>query len=630
MPSLGRRVPRVVAGALAVLLAPAPLLAQPGLSAEREALAKTQPTRPEALGGSPRRDVVALRLRFYADDEHRSGAVSVPDRLQQTLESVNEVVGPALGIRFVIESVRNWSRKGTSGRLDPVLAELERLDSGRDVDWVVGLVGALPQGSSDIHDVGIARTLGQHFVMRSLSSHVERSAFQRAFPALERSNPAELHLSYQRRKEHKEIVIFLHEWAHTLGALHVTDRTRMLFPTYAPDASTLGPIDLGLLAAALEDHLAARSGGARAAAGPQAQPDLAWSSLRRFLQVTSTPEWNSADRDKLIATLEASRGAGQPPAPAVGLSQGDAQLYERAFALYRARKDAAAWQTLAPLLAARPQSPRIQPLVCRLSALPAARSAGAAACSAGIARADADNAGPFVDAAQAAIAREVRDEALAHVREAAVRAGRAGPDATSAWLAITQLYTQLGALSWADEALARAGTGAGVDSARQQILRARRLLGFPAAPAIAPEHQEAYARAFRAAQAALTARKLALAGRLIESGLQRFAHPPGLTTLACDLAMRQGRRAQAQQRCQAALAAREDLPHAHYLLGHLQLMNNQAAAAATSFRRAVTLDPGVPAYWDRLAETYELLGRGKDLRALATEKARALAAATEP
>jgi predicted Zn-dependent protease len=624
-------------------------LAQPrapggGAADEREALARSQPSAIEAHGRSDRTEVVPLRVRFYADDDHRSGGVRVSDRLRRTFEAINEVIEPSLAVRFEIESVKSWTHVAgktgakpgakPGGRLDDFLEELEALDPARDVDWVVGLVGALPQGSSEIHDVGMARSLGRHFVMRGLSSYMEESAFQRAFPQLDRTNAAELHMIYTRRKEHKEVVVFLHEWAHTLGGLHVGDKTRILAPAYTPETSVLGAVDVGLLAAALKDRLAARGDIERAPDARLAQQQIAWTNLRRFLQTTRAPEWDAADRGKLAALLGGLKGqSGQGSnlgSDAAGLGGADADIYTRALALYRAHKNEEAWRLLAPLASKQSDSPQLQPLLCRLSGLPAARKQGMAACEAGLARAAPDDPAPFLDAVQAAVAREAPEEALGHLREATVRAGRGSPSPAT-WVTIAEVSAHLGAMHAAERALARAGQAPELEAARAELLRARRFFGLPATTVLPVKgaddvdaREAAYAVAFTRANTAVSARKVAQARKLIDAAVAQFGATPGLQVLTCDVAMRQGRLPEAHRSCASALAGMEDLPRAHYLVGHLHLSKDDGARAVTSFRRAVDLDPTVPAFWDVLAETYTMLGRSKDARAVAAERARAL------
>jgi tetratricopeptide (TPR) repeat protein len=282
--------------------------AEVGAADERAALAATQPAPLEAQGHVTRANVIPVRLRFYADDDHRAGAGDVRERLAQLCASMNRISEPALGVRFTIESVRSWHRTSARDPLTRALGELEKLDPARDVDWVVGLLAPPTQMSSDMHEAGMARTLGRHFVLRGMGSAAERAAFARRYPTLERMNAADLALTFSRRSQHKEAVIFLHEWAHTLGALHVTDPTRILSPTYTTEASVLAPMDVGLLNAALEDRFQDRVGVAMGARD--------WPHLRAFLARTPPGAWDPRDRARLEAVLGSGTTGSAGPEPA--------------------------------------------------------------------------------------------------------------------------------------------------------------------------------------------------------------------------------------------------------------------------------------------------------------------------
>jgi tetratricopeptide (TPR) repeat protein len=526
---------------IGLALAPPLALAQPTANDERAALAASQPAPLEAHGHATRTPVVALRFRFYADDDHRAGAGDLSERLAQVFASLNRITEGALGVRFAIESVRPWHRASARGPLVDGLDQLEKLDPAGDVDWVVGLIGGRAQISSDIHEVGTARTLGRHFVMRAMGSLGERAAFARTHPALDRTNPADLELTFTRRTRHKEAVVFLHEWAHTLGALHVADPTRILSPTYTTDAGVLGPMEVGLLNAALDDRL-----------GNERRE---WKHLRRFLAQAPAGDWDPRDRARLDAVL----------------------------------------------------------------------GGGASAAGDGTGEALAGDAGPLIAAARTALSRRDVASAQLHAAAATLRAGHTSDPAT--WLAIAQIDLQLGALTWAEQALARVAAEPAVSGLGAQAQHARRFHGLPAHwPGIAPDQEPAFVAAFTQADAALMAPRSIRARSLIEAGLQRFSGAPGWLMLACDLALRESRNKLATDQCTAALAAMEELPRAHFLLGTMALAAGKTAAALTSLRRAVDLDPSQTAYWEALGEVHGVLGRDDEFRKLRAERTGAVPA----
>jgi hypothetical protein len=82
---------------------------------------------------------------------------------------------------------------------------------------VVGFVSSLRVFTAAQEDLGRACMFCRHFVLRGMFSAAESDAIDRALPLLscaERENLA------RERRIHKETALFLHEWAHTLGAFH--------------------------------------------------------------------------------------------------------------------------------------------------------------------------------------------------------------------------------------------------------------------------------------------------------------------------------------------------------------------------------------------------------------------------
>jgi hypothetical protein len=214
----------------ALQLAPAPLVA------------RRWATLP--AGTSPR----VLRLRFYADGDYRSAGPNWQDRVRGLVAELNQLLTPAFGVRFEAEAFRRWDRRPGAGALPALLDELEAMDRGDDVDWVVGLVSALPMVSQSFHDLGVARVPGRHLLVRGASSIAELEQLRQAFPTLQQ---AERELLYSRRKSHKERAIFLHEWAHTLALGHTDRGTHIMSPGYSSRTSLLDEKECERIASAL-------------------------------------------------------------------------------------------------------------------------------------------------------------------------------------------------------------------------------------------------------------------------------------------------------------------------------------------------------------------------------------------
>ena len=92
------------------------------------------------------------------------------------------------------------------------------MDAGDDVDLVVGLVAALPVFPGSVDNIGMGKLFSKHMVMRSLHDLAEYDVVRSWFDTFTESEKEAI---LAARKLHKEQVIFLHEWAHTLGLIHV-------------------------------------------------------------------------------------------------------------------------------------------------------------------------------------------------------------------------------------------------------------------------------------------------------------------------------------------------------------------------------------------------------------------------
>jgi hypothetical protein len=172
-----------------------------------------------------------LRLRVWADEDYRAATMHWQKRVEGQIARVNRVLEPGFNVRFEIESQRKWAQSHVGQPFEPMLDELERLDPGTDVDWVLGLVTSFRGVATSIHQIAGAHLVSKHFVMRGMDDQEEGRFLAESFKLLP---PSERESLYEARKAHKEVVIFLHEWAHTLGALHAEDPELVMNPAYDP------------------------------------------------------------------------------------------------------------------------------------------------------------------------------------------------------------------------------------------------------------------------------------------------------------------------------------------------------------------------------------------------------------
>src|SRR5579872_2272842 len=140
-----------------------------------------------------------VRLRVYADGEYRRGVVHWQSQLRKQLDRLNSVVGPVFNVQFELESAREWNRAQNGGTLEAVLIELEARDAATDVDWVIGLTTPFQGVATNVHQIGTARYLSRHFVLRAMDDVEEARALDQELNLLSEEHRARI---YQERKPH--------------------------------------------------------------------------------------------------------------------------------------------------------------------------------------------------------------------------------------------------------------------------------------------------------------------------------------------------------------------------------------------------------------------------------------------
>lgn len=193
-----------------------------------------------------------LRVRFYYDPTFAQLEGNVQEHLADRLHHVNEVLEGALHVRVEVADIRALPASPPGPLdLDAFLVKLDDQDKGEDVDAVIALVGALPVATFSFYELGRAKLLGKHIVIRSMTNPEETRVLD-TFDALE---PEERSRMYQQRKRHKEATVMLHELGHSLGALHSSDATDIMHASYEPSMKSFSPYNLQLMELALDERL---------------------------------------------------------------------------------------------------------------------------------------------------------------------------------------------------------------------------------------------------------------------------------------------------------------------------------------------------------------------------------------
>lgn len=558
--------------------------------------------RPRAAAGSTRAaDAVApsaalpsrtLRVRVYADAEHRAQVLHWERGFESWLQRASAAVREPLGVTFTLESARAWDRRGSEGSLgsgaslEPVLDALEALDAGEDVDLVVGLVSAPSAFSESQHELGFARVLGRHCVLRGISGAVPVAA-----------------------RRHLEVSALLHEWAHTLGAFHVREARGWMAPKYDAAQSGFEPRTRALLEVGLR-HLP----GARV----EVEAQRAWArELRTVLEGMVGPAWEGPERDFLLAWTERARATRVvlgPEGTPKGLTPSERQQLAEVIALEKAGQAEGAARALEPLAARHPQDERVQLLACYLAVhLTPALTATRERCEQAITRFPREpslrmnvallhlHAGRF-DAAQ--------DSLLAARRNLAAQAD---PE-PSLWADLAGLFLRAHCVTWAEEAAARApGLPASV-SVLEQAARLRRQVALPEGPdaitatpppaGVEASREGPLVRAVFDIEALLHAGSSGPARERITALSQAYPGSPSVALVQCELHLLQGRLGPARSACERVLAVREDAVQAHLLLGVLATNTRAHTRARAHLERVIALEPSRTEAWHLLAREY--------------------------
>jgi predicted Zn-dependent protease len=191
--------------------------------------------------------------------------------------------------------------------------------------------------------------------------------------------------------------------------------------------------------------------------------------------------------------------------------------------------------------------------------------------------------------------------------------GNLAVGAADAWRRVIAIYGSLGALTWTDDALAKAKLDRDPSATIVATTRAR--YGIPrGAKFVAPEQEAALVSAIRRALDLIYANKFGDAERALAAADRKWPGAPGVTAARCDLAFRMGQFEAARGACARALAADPGESWALYLLGTLLLRDaGTTGAGIEKLKRAIAVDPELGQAWRTLAKAYE---RGHDKVAL--------------
>lgn len=566
-----------------------------------------------------RGEVRVAKVRVWADDEYRAQNVRWQHGFDEQLDYANQLLIPMLGVRLEAD-YRLWEHHAPGARLAEHLAALVGEDSGEDVVWIVGLTSSLTLVSASFEELGMANLGERHVMLRGHADLEERKAFERAFPDIDAQERANV---LEARRRHKITAVLLHELAHSLGALHETAKDWVMNPAYSHLAATISDRNRELMMITLEDRLKSPTD-----RDPRGTAQRMLAAIR-----VDWGGWDPGERAMLTARLGAALEA-PAPGPASGAAHGPAPAgaattlmppvvvdqLRHAEQLLASGNHREAAVALDPLLAAYPAHAQLRVLSCKIELARAGAKDAKAIATCERAAALSAEVEPTLEIAAARVAAGDVPGARAMLVAAEPRvATLPAARASTAWLKLAEGYRELAAITWAEDAVARAGAAAGADLGITAWARTTRVrYGIPRDGArwkLVPEDDADAFAAVHHVIALSNSSKFGEATKAAAAAEKRWPQLPGLLAARCDVEFRRGAIGAARQLCSRALAQGPS-SWATYLSGVLELQNGSAAATRAGIarlREAIEIDPELSQAWRALAKAY---GRAQDVAEL--------------
>ncbi|HZS39711.1 MAG TPA: hypothetical protein VFF06_22920 [Polyangia bacterium] len=547
-------------------------------------------------GGEPR----AFKVRVYAARDYRNQTFNWASKLRRLIDRINKTTQRWPAVRFELVEVKNWERDSATQPMAALLDELERLDPGRDVELVIGLIAAVPILPTQIHNLGMARSPGRHFVLRSLHDLAELEALRRNYDELPDDARDRL---LAERKAQKEQVVFLHEWAHTLGAIHAIHSDLIMNPEADAQQSRFCAPNARLIEIALRHRLG------------DGDEQAMRKEMADYIQSARFEDWDVKDRDQKLAFYlgRAPAAAAAPPTAAAAaggegakLAEPDRALLGKAVEYYKVKDYDNAWKTLELLVGKYPRNADVQNVACVCAAArPAGKERARAVewtCRAAAALSPDDPQPPLI-LAGVYLDAHLDDKAATAIAQAHQRLDYKSGATPGEWRLLAEAYVR--AVSPADAVEAAShGDPETRRVVEEWALGLRRRDGLPAG-ALPADRERVFVRAFELAGAAIEGGQLDAAAMLVENVERDFAAVPGAQVLRCQLELARKHAHAMEAACTRALAAQEDAVAAHYYLAQLPARVPSKAAVA-HLRRVIALAPDVEPAWRLLAQAYRL------------------------
>lgn len=325
------------------------------------------------LRRDPEEQTQVRRLRVYATPHYAGMSMDGRAAFERAVSDANPTLASDLAFRLEISDYRVWQSATNDDDLSVLLVAAEQADPAQDVDWVVVLASPREVVATSADQLGVARYLGRHLVIRAMSDAAEFDYIQARFPDLSEQETRSL---YDARKRHKSATVLMHELGHTLGLPHEIDHRSLMSAVYDIHGSAFGRTSAGVA----KHVLSLRD----TALGTELHRQYAQSALN-LLQNAPAQSYESNGLLEISKLLEQHarrptpsaapprslslppNGAAPATPPATALSDADRATLAQVRAA-QADGDVARARTLgAPLFQKYPQDTQIQDLRCQLA-----------------------------------------------------------------------------------------------------------------------------------------------------------------------------------------------------------------------------------------------------------------------
>jgi len=545
----------------------------------------------KARDGDPR----TVKVRVWVDP----GVRALPkwrEEISEQIDYASQLLTPLIGARLSVEEIKDWAR---TGEPRDALRALTELDQGDGVTWVIGYTVANDVASKAMSELGDARPLGHHVIVRAWAELPETEGLAGKLPDLREAERAEV-LGAHRR--HKQSVVLLHQLAITLGGIAEADPAWILHPTYAATQSSFADRTRDLLTLAIDARLAE-------------EPDLALAKqLLASIEKSEWGGWIAANREQVVTILRSVIDAGKAGKTASDIPPAAYDHITRIKELARRGDTTSALSDLDNLLSAYPGNASMHILKCEiLIAKPGvADKATRAACNRVTELAPGDPS-PHIAVGEALAKTGDAAGARAELTQAEGKIANLPADADAAWRRVIGVYQTMGSLTWTEEAIGRAKLDK--DPIAVSLAQTRARYGVPrGTKLVAPAQEAALVAAVKKALELVYANKYADAEKSLVSADRSWPGAPGLAAARCDLALRTGQIDQARAACQRSLAADPNESWALYLSGVIALRDASGTKTGIEqLKKAIAVDPELGQAWRTLAKAY---ARAKDKAAL--------------